>query len=143
MLFYIFFTIYIRARPGCKKFVKMMFYVELRIDHPSVSLSYRGCRISLQLLAKRLDGGFLHASHSLGQRLPESVLLLDGDREGEAVVSRVQKVLEHRRLKASVGVAVDFSDEVIFHSSESESFGESCKKNQRRSIRSPHTRRAR
>jgi hypothetical protein len=34
------------------------------------------------------------------------------------VVSRVQKVLEHRRLKASVGVAVDFSDEVIFHSSE-------------------------
>jgi hypothetical protein len=58
-------------------------------------------------------------------------------------VSRVQKVLEHRRLKASVGVAVDFSDEVIFHSSENESFGESCKKNQRRSIRSPHTRRAR
>jgi hypothetical protein len=27
-----FFYIYVRARPGCKKFVKMMFYVELRID---------------------------------------------------------------------------------------------------------------
>jgi hypothetical protein len=38
-------------------------------------------------------------------------LLLDGDREGEAVVSRVQKVLEHRRLKASVGVAIHFGNE--------------------------------
>ena len=51
MLFYIFFTIYIRARPGCKKFVKMMFYVELRIDSaPPVRSPYRGCRISLHLL---------------------------------------------------------------------------------------------
>jgi hypothetical protein len=31
-VFYIFFTIYNPARPGCKKFVKMGLWVELRID---------------------------------------------------------------------------------------------------------------
>ena len=42
-----FFYIYGRAWPGCKKFVKLVFYVELRIDGPPVRFTYRGCRKTL------------------------------------------------------------------------------------------------
>ena len=45
--FYIFFTNG-RAGPGCKNFVKVVFYVELRIDRPPVSFTYRGCRETLR-----------------------------------------------------------------------------------------------
>ena len=48
--YWVLFTFFLqlcRARPGCKKFVKLVFYVELRIDRPPVRISYKGCRETL------------------------------------------------------------------------------------------------
>ncbi len=67
MLFYIFFTIYIRARPGCKKFVKMMFYVELRIDSAPCKVSLQGGVGSPYAFLKKAQT----LSPSLGSRISQ------------------------------------------------------------------------